>query len=313
MSYIPVNIEEAIKKECYRRRLSPRTAETYLSCIERFMKWTKKDIRYISKKDVRLFLEYLSEKNSAGSTMNVYHMALRFLFENVLEKRMWIDIKYSKTPKRLPEFLTKEETKKLIDSIINFKHQLMICLMYSAGLRVSELLNLKVKDLELDKEKFAKTNFSQKLQTSHEENLAENNKKIDYAKFSKEYGFVRNGKGGKDRIIIVAKNLVPAIKKLIERENLIDENYLFQSNRNERYSSRTIQQIIKKAIKISGIKKKIHPHSLRHSFATHLIENENSLSEVQSLLGHKSPETTLIYTHMISPTMINIKSPLESL
>ena len=73
------------------------------------------------------------------------------------------------------------------------------------------------------------------------------------------------------------------------------------------------ERIIKKAIKISGIKKKIHPHSLRHSFATHLIENENSLSEVQSLLGHKSPETTLIYTHMISPTMINIKSPLESL
>ena len=189
MSYIPVNIEEAIKKECYRRRLSPRTAETYLSCIERFMKWTKKDIRYISKKDVRLFLEYLSEKNSAGSTMNVYHMALRFLFENVLEKRMWIDIKYSKTPKRLPEFLTKEETKKLIDSIINFKHQLMICLMYSAGLRVSELLNLKVKDLELDKEKFAKTNFSQKLQTSHKENFEnfsgkEENK--NYSKFSKQ-------------------------------------------------------------------------------------------------------------------------------
>jgi site-specific recombinase XerD len=279
MSYIPVNIEETIKKECSRRRLSPRTTETYLSCIERFMKFTKKDIRYISKKDVRLFLEYLSEKNSAGSTMNVYHMALRFLFENVLEKRMWIDIKYSKTPKRLPEFLTKEETKKLIDSIVNFKHQLMICFMYSAGLRVSELLNLRIKDLVLEK----------------------------------EYGFVRNGKGGKDRIIILSKNLIPAIKKLIEKENLTEENYLFQSNRNEKYSSRTIQQIIKKAIRVSGIKKNIHPHTLRHSFATHLIDNGSDLTQVQAFLGHKSPETTLIYTHMISPTMINIKSPLENL
>ena len=122
MNYIPVHIEESIKKECSRRRLSFRTAQTYLACIERFLKWSKKDIRYISKKDVRLFLEDLSEKNKAGSTMNVYHMALRFLFENVLEKRMWIDIKYSKTPKRLPEVLTKEEVRKLLNAISNWKH-----------------------------------------------------------------------------------------------------------------------------------------------------------------------------------------------
>lgn len=279
MSYIPIDVNEAIRKEGYRRRLSPRTIQTYQKCVDVFLIKTNKSLDQISKKDVRLFLEYLSEKNRAGNTMNVYHMALRFLFENVLEKRMWIDIKYSKTPKRLPEFLTKEETKKLIDSIVNFKHQLMICLMYSAGLRVSELLNLRIKDLVLEN----------------------------------GYGYVRNGKGGKDRIIVVAKNLIPAIRKLIEKENLTDENYLFQSNRNEKYSARTIQQIIKKAIKTSGIKKKIHPHTLRHSFATHLIDNGNDLTQVQALLGHKSPETSMIYVHMASPTMINTKSPLENL
>ncbi len=279
MSYIPVNIEDSIKKECRRRRLSYQTTKTYLHCINRFLSWVKKDIRYISKKDVRLFLEYLSEKDRAGSTMNVYHMAIRFLFENVLEKRMWLDIKYSKTPKRLPEVLSKEETIKLIDSIKNFKHQLMICLMYSAGLRVSELLNLKVKDLILDK----------------------------------NYGFVRNGKGGKDRLFILSKNLIPAIKRLIEKENLNEENNLFQSNRNRKYSPRTIQKIIDKSINESGIKRKIHPHTLRHSFATHLIENGNDLVNVQSLLGHKSPETTLIYTHISSPNLINTKSPLENL
>lgn len=279
MSYIPIDVNEAIRKEGYRRRLSPRTIQTYQKCVDIFLRKTNKTLDQISKKDIRLFLEYLSEKNKAGSTMNVYHMALRFLFENVLEKRMWIDIKYSKTPKRLPEFLTKEETKKLIDSIVNFKHQLMICLMYSAGLRVSELLNLKVKDLVLEN----------------------------------GYGYVRNGKGGKDRIIIVSKNLIPAVRKLIKNEKLVEENYLFQSNRDGKYSARTIQQIIKKAIKISGIKKNIHPHTLRHSFATHLIDNGSDLTQVQALLGHKSPETSMIYVHMASPMMINTKSPLEEL
>jgi site-specific recombinase XerD len=192
---------------------------------------------------------------------------------------MWVDIKYSKVPKRLPEVLSKEETIKLIDSIKNFKHQLMICLMYSAGLRVSELLNLKVKDLVIDK----------------------------------NYGYVRNGKGGKDRLFILSRNLIPAIKKLIINENLTEESFLFISKRGKKYSQRTIQKIIDKVIKESGIKRKIHPHTLRHSFATHLIENGYDITNVQCLLGHKSPETTLIYTHISSPNLINTKSPLEYL
>lgn len=279
MSYIPVDIDKSVKKECWRRRLSPQTTKTYLYCINRFLKYTRKTIDKISKKDVRLFLEYLSDKNLAGNTMNTYHMAIRFLFENVLEKRMWIDIKYSKTPKKLPEVLSKEEVRNLIDSIRNFKHQLMICFMYSSGLRVSELINIKVRDLNLEK----------------------------------NFGFVRNGKGGKDRLITLSNNLIPAIRKLILEENLEDKNYLFQSNRGKKYSIRTIQKIVDNSSKLCGIKRKIHPHTLRHSFATHLIENGYDVTNVQALLGHKSPETTLIYTHIASPNLINTKSPLESL
>ena len=113
MAYIPIDIDEAVKKECRRRRLSPRTLQTYLFCIRRFLNWSRKELGHISKKDVKAFLVHLSEKDRAGSTLNVYHMALRFLFVDVLEKRMWIDIKYSKVPKRLPVVLTKEETKKV--------------------------------------------------------------------------------------------------------------------------------------------------------------------------------------------------------
>lgn len=279
MVYTPVDVNSKIVKECKRRRLSPRTCKTYIYCIDRFLKFTEKSLDKISKKDVRLFLETLSEKNLAGNTMNTYHMAIRFLFENVLKKRMWIDIKYSKVPKRLPDVLSKEEIRKLIDAVKNPKHSLMVSFMYSSGLRISELLNLKIQDLELEK----------------------------------NYGYVRNGKGGKDRLIVLSKNLIPAIKRLIQIENLEEKDYLFKSNRGKKYSAKSVEKILKKAGKISGIKKRIHPHLLRHSFATHLIENGYDVTNVQAILGHKSPETTLIYTHIASPKLINTQSPLETL
>lgn len=272
-----MDLDSKILKECKRRRLSPRTAQTYLHCINKFLNWSKKDLRYISKKDVRLYLEHLSERNLAGSTLNTNHMALRFLFTQVLEKKMWIDIKYSKTPKRLPEFLSKEEIKKLLNAISNWKHRLMIEFIYGSGLRVSELINMEIKDLELDK----------------------------------NYGYVRNGKGGRDRLITLPNIVVEKIKNLIEIENLSKEDYLFKSNRGKKYNIRSLQKIVLNASKKANLKKNVHPHTLRHSFATHLVEKGYDIINVQSLLGHKSPETTLIYTHIASPNLINTKSPLD--
>ena len=211
--------------------------------------------------------------------MNTYHMAIRFLFENVLEKRMWIDIKYSKTPKRLPLVLSKEETRKLIDAVKNPKHQLMVCLLYSTGMRVSELINLKIKDLELDK----------------------------------NYGYVRNGKGEKDRLITLSRNLIPAIRKIINVERLETKDHLFKSNRDRKYHMKSIQKIVQTASTNANLNERVHPHTLRHSFATHLIENGYDVQNVQALLGHKSPETILIYTHIASPNLVNTISPLESL
>jgi site-specific recombinase XerD len=206
-------------------------------------------------------------------------MAIKFLLEDCLNKKMNLNIRYSKIPEKLPLVLSKDEVKRLFDAIGNSKHSLMIELMYSAGLRVSELLNLKVCDLEIDK----------------------------------GYGFVRAGKGGKDRLFILSEKLKGRINELVDNEKINSESCLFISNRNKKYSTRSIQQIIKKARKRAKIEKKIHPHTLRHSFATHLIENGYSVSEVQSLLGHKSPETTMVYVHMASPNMLKIKSPLDDL
>jgi len=167
----------------------------------------------------------------------------------------------------------------LIGKIGNWKHRLMIELLYGAGLRVSELINMKVKDLETDK----------------------------------KYGFVRQGKGNRDRMFILPKIACEKIRNLIEIERLGGEDNLFLSNKKEKYNVRTIQEIVKKSAKLSGLNyKEIHCHTLRHSFATHLIEQGSSVSEVQSLLGHKSPETTLVYLHTSTSKMINIKSPLDN-
>ena len=274
-----LDVNEAIRKEGGRRRFSLKTIQTYQKCAEKFFKKYAKHPKEVTKKDIREFLEELSEKNASGNTINVYLNALKFYFEEIMGRKFRINIKYSKKPKKLPVVLAKEEVKKLLGKIRNWKHKLMVETMYGSGLRVSELLNLKVKDLDLNK----------------------------------GYGFVRQGKGNKDRIFIIPKICQEKLINLIGMELLDWEDYIFQNKQKDRYSARSIQQIIKKAAKLAEIRQEVHPHTLRHSFATHLIENGCSLNEVQALLGHKSPETSMIYVHMASPRMINAKSPLDSL
>lgn len=154
----------------------------------------------------------------------------------------------------------------------------MIKLLYSAGLRVSELINLRVRDLEFDR----------------------------------NYGWVRHGKGNKDRRFIIALSLKEELLGYIEQECLGQDSWLFMSY-NGHMSARSVQEIIKRAAKIAGIHKRVHPHTLRHSYATHLIENGYDVVSVQSLLGHNSAETTMVYVHMASPNLINVRSPLDSL
>ena len=271
-----MDVNEAIRKEAAIRRYSERTIETYQNCVNRFFQYCGKEAREVTKKDIREFLENLSEK-SAGATIHVYLNAIKFFFEDVLRRNMRIDIRYSRRPKKLPQVLSKEEVKRLIYSIQNHKHKLMISMMYSAGLRVSELINLKAKDLN----------------------------------FKEKYGYVRGGKGNKDRIFIISEKIERALMSICLGKN--KDDYVFITNRNDKYNVASLQQIIKKAARNARIDKRVSCHTLRHSFATHLIENGYSLNEVQALLGHKSPETSMIYVHIASPKMINAKSPLDSL
>ena len=274
-----LDIDEAIKKEALRRGYSFRTIKTYQLCAEKFLKFSNKTIDKISKKDVKEYLDLLVDNGKAGNTINVNLNALKFLFEEILGKRMRLNIKYSKKPLKLPVVLSKEEVKKLFSVIENPAHLLMIKLMYSAGLRVSELINLKIEDLKLNE----------------------------------GYGYVRQGKGNKDRIFIIAESLKQELRSYIGKKKLNEYDYLFVSNRNEKYSVRSLQVIIKKACKKAKLDKNISCHSLRHSFATHLLENGYKIHEIQLMLGHKSPETTFTYLRTISPQLLNIKSPIDSL
>lgn len=272
-------ISEIIRKEGLRRGLRQQTIKTYISVLDKFFRTYKKAPHEVTKKDIEKHLLRLLENNKSGNTVNVHLNALKFLYEKVLKKKLTVNIHFTKTRKSLPTFLTQEEIIHFFDCIKNRKHKLMITLLYSAGLRVSELVNLKVKDLQMNN----------------------------------SYGMVKNGKGGKDRFFIIAEKLVEELGDWILRNKFGPENYLFTGYGNSRYSTQSVRAIIKNASRKAGFSKNVHPHTLRHSFATHLIENGYSVMELQPLLGHSKLETTMIYTHLASPKLMNIKSPLDKL
>jgi integrase/recombinase XerD len=262
----------SMKTEMLRRKFSKRTIDSYLFCISKFLGKIKKAPRKITKNDVKDYLDSLALRNKSGSTINVYYCSIKFLLEEVLRRNIKLDFRYSRRPKSLPEVLSKEEVKALFGAIQNKTHRLMAELLYSSGMRVSELLNLKVRDLELDS----------------------------------GHGWIRKGKGGKDRPFVVAESIKNDLINHIACNKLAD-CLLFPKH------PRTIQEIVRKAAKKAGIMKNVHPHTLRHSFATHLIQNKYNVSDVQSLLGHSSMQTTMVYVHLAAPRLFSVKSPLDSL
>ena len=265
-----------IQNVARRKGYSEETIKTYQHCLNRFFGSIKKKANEITKKDIENYLERLEKQGKCGSTLNVHLSAIQFYYKKILKRNLNLEKEYSRTPKKLPEFLTQEEVRLLLDHIKNKKHKLMVSLLYASGLRVSELLNLKIKNLEL----------------------------------KQNYGWVREGKGKKDRPFIIPEKLKKQLLQWIQDRD--SNEPLFQA-RNKRMSASTIRAILKKAGNNANISKNVHPHMLRHSFATHLLHNNYSVTELQPLLGHSKLETTLIYTHLAAPKLLKIKSPLDSL
>ena len=274
-----MDVLDLITKEGLRRGLSPRTIATYRACVKLFLRSCRKEIQTITKGDIRSYLDTLIERGMSGNTLNVSLCALKFLFEEILCKRLLLYFKYSKIPKTLPTVLSRDETLRLFHAIRNVKHSLAVRLMYAAGLRVSELTHLRVEDLML----------------------------------GSGYGWVRRGKGGKDRMFVLPSALEHELGAYIRAASIQPGDWLFPGRRHQPFHAMSIHQIVKKAARRAGISKNVHCHTLRHSFATHLIEGGYSLADVQSLLGHSQMTTTMRYIHLASPALIHVRSPYDAL
>jgi integrase/recombinase XerD len=273
-----MNKEDFLKKlevELKISKNSDYTLRNYVDCNKKFLEHTKKDPESIDEDDVKSYLAENLNKSSS-STLIIFLSALRYAYSNILHKDVTLGIKRPKKEKRIPTVLTKDEVKKLINSIAAKKSRLMVSFMYACGFRVSELVNMKVKDL----------NFEEKI------------------------GNVRQGKGKKDRVFNIPEFLLEDLKIQAEKQKEEKKEYLFTGPK-EKLSERNLQKIISLAAKHAGIKKDVHCHTLRHSFATHLLENGTDIRKIQELLGHSDLSTTQIYTHISREELKKIKSPID--
>jgi integrase/recombinase XerD len=256
---------------------SPHTIKNYIRAMENLLKFTKKQPEEITEDDIKLFIaENMS--NSSSSSIILFLSAIKYAYLGILKKDLTLDIKRPKREKRFPTVLTKEEVSKLIDSFDTSKSKLMISLIYACGFRVSELINLKLKDV----------NFEEKI------------------------GYVKQGKGRKDRMFNLPEFLLEDLKAQVQAQKEKNKEYLF-TGPNGKLSSRNLQKMVQKAAVRAEIKKEVHVHTLRHSFATHLLESGTDIRKIQELLGHSSIATTEIYTHVSAEELKKIKSPIDSL
>jgi integrase/recombinase XerD len=255
------------------RGFSPLTVRNYSFFVDKFLKAANKPVEQVSQEDVRSYLAGMFDDKSKNTIM-LAAASLKFFFTEILKKEVG-EIKMPKKEKRLPEVLTREEVSKLLNSAETRKSRLILSLLYSSGLRVSELVNLKPQDIN----------------------------------FNENIGWVRAGKGSKDRMFTLSPNLAGELREYLKKKE--NTKYLFSQD--EPLTTRNVQKIVKHVRHRSDIQKKITPHTLRHSFATHLLEAGTDIRMIQALLGHSSLNTTQLYTHVSSDQIKKIQNPLDSL
>lgn len=259
---------EKIGVELKLRGCSPRTITSYLFFLKPFLN-SVENVEKVSLDEVKVHLASLIDIY-CNKSRSLAVSSLRFFFKRVVDRPdIFVKLETPKKEKHLPTVLSKEEVGRLIKSAHCDKSRTIMRMLYSSGLRVSELVNLTPNDLDL----------------------------------GQNIGWVRKGKGSKDRMFKLAES--------IKDELDLSGKYVFSKKR--ALSTRNVQQIVKRAAFRAGINKKVTPHTLRHSFATHLLENGANLLVIQQLLGHENLETTRIYTHISQDQIKNVKSPLDEL
>jgi integrase/recombinase XerD len=269
-----------MKEDVQLRGLSENTMVSYMLNARIFLEYCNRPVEQLNEHDIRNFLFYLiKEKKVKPQTVNTYSAAIRFLFAVTLNRTLnYLQIPRQKKRKTLPEVLTREEVTSIIDSCINIKHKAMLMVVYSSGLRVSEAAALKMQHID------------------------SKNMRL----------FVEGGKGGKDRYTLLSETCLDVLREYWKKYRpKHPEGWLFLGTYNVSHiTSDGIEYAFNKAAKMAGISKDVSIHSLRHGFATHLLEDGATLLQVKELLGHSSIQTTTVYLHLANLTA-DIKSPLD--
>ena len=253
------------KSKLYIRNYSPRTIASYISSLNNFAEWLiQEKVNQVTDKEVEKYLYHLKKnRNRSISGMKQTVASLKILFTDILKKEIpdSLNIRFRKEEK-IPVVLSEEEVAAVIKAVNNLKHKVILMTIYSAGLRLSECLALTVADMDFDRNQIR----------------------------------IRQGKGKKDRQTVLSRTLLSEMKDYLIK--FCPKIFLFEGQKGGRYSASSVQAIMKRAVKKSGIKKHATVHTLRHSFATHLLENGTDIRFIQELLGHKRLETIQIYTHI---------------
>lgn len=261
------------------RKYALNTARVYISMFEKFINEHKNHkLSEITDQDIQNFLLKLVQNKRSDSYVNQMLNSIKFYYETVRNMpNRFYHIDRPRKTKALPKVLSKRDVKQMIDCTYNIKHKCIISLMYAAGLRRSELINLKLTDIDSGRMMI----------------------------------HIRNAKNSKDRYIPLSQYILPLLR---EYYNICKPGiYLFEGSEGRTYSASSVSNIVKRAARKAKIIKRVSPHMLRHSFATHLLEDGVDIRYIQDMLGHSSTKTTEIYTHVAKKDLINIKNPLDSL
>jgi len=256
------------------RNYSPKTRKAYLLYIKNYIIFSKRDNIKNKQKAVEEFLLDKHKRKQSPQTINLALNAVKFLYAEVLKDPHKIDLKFAKRSKKLPIVLSRMEIEKIIDATDNSKYRLMISLGYACGMGVSEVTKLKVSDLDI-------------------------NELVVH---------IKGAKRKKDRISVLPEKLQDDLRNIIAGKNAND--FVFNSNHGGDLTTTSLQKMFRKSLAKAKVSKPATFHSLRHSFATHLLENGTDIRYVQELLGHNNIRTTQIYTRVTNPKLKNIKSPL---
>lgn len=260
------------------KRYSNSTIKTYVTFFEKFINhYGDREINGLDEGDIRLFLQKLIQQDKSNSYINQAINAIKFYYEMVcgMPNRFY-DLERPRKEYKLPKVISKADVRNLIDGTTNLKHRCIVALLYSAGLRRSEVINLKIQDID-----------SKRMLIR-----------------------VEQAKGKKDRLTLLSQSALEDLRKYFRKWR--PRKYLFEGQRREQYTGQSVLKLVKAAGRRAGIKTTVTPHMLRHSFATHLLESGVDIRQIQVLLGHQSTKTTEIYTHVATNTFRSIKNPLDS-